>query len=167
MRQRVLVIEDEPLYREKIARYLEGAGFDVLRAGNADHALEALKEGPLDCVVADYMLPGVNGLEFVKLLRTVDKKTAVVIMTAHDARKVEKECEGLRVWSVLRKPFSMTALATKVADAVELTHLSPEKEEALAVKFDEEATRMRTLRQDLLDETRRWPPDWQERAKGQ
>lgn len=165
MKGRILVVEDDPQFLRAIKRGLESVGLDVFGAESAGQALEALEQGPIDCIVVDYRLPGANGLEFVRLIRTIDQRVAVVVVTGHDARKVEKECEGLRVWSVLEKPFATTQLIGKVANALELTHLSPEKEDALAAKFDEEATRMRDLRQDLLNETGIWPAGWQENVR--
>lgn len=160
MMPQVLLVEDDRAYREATARHLTRAGFEVAAVADGAAALKDFAPGKFDCVVVDFCLPGPNGLDLVRELRKTDKQVSVVMVTGHDTGHVEEECEGLRVWSVLPKPYDMEDLTDKVRDAVELTRLSPEREEALAEELGSEATRMRTLRQDLLDETRNYPPGW-------
>jgi two-component system response regulator TctD len=162
MMPKILLVEDDQADRERTFRFLSRSGFEVTAVPDGPAALKDFAPGRYDCMVVDYCLPGPNGLDLVREFRKQDDKVSVVMVTGHDPGHVERECEGLRVWSVLGKPFDMEDLADKVRDAVDLTRLSPEREEELAAGFGSEATRMRTLRQDLLKETKILPPGWAE-----
>lgn len=155
---KVLIVEDDDIYGDRLARFLTRFGCDVDLVKTAGDGEAVVQRGLYDCVVVDYRLPGPDGLDFVRAIRKIDDKVGAVMITGHDASEIEKKCEGLRVWSVLEKPFDMMDFAEKVKEASELTHLSPEREDELAQAFGHEATRMREIRQDLLRETRKEPP---------
>ena len=59
----VLVVDDEPTIAEVVARYLERAGYTTRVAADGPAALALAEEGPVDLVVLDLMLPGIDGLE--------------------------------------------------------------------------------------------------------
>ena len=90
-RESILVVEDEPLNRQVITRYLGVSGYRVWSAERGDEGLEvALRENP-DLVVLDYQLPGLNGLELVARLREQRRSMAVVMMSAYDLRPAERK----------------------------------------------------------------------------
>ena len=58
----VLIVDDEPIVRDVIVRYLQRDGFDTLEAGDGDAARAIIESGAPDLVVLDVMLPGTDGL---------------------------------------------------------------------------------------------------------
>jgi DNA-binding response OmpR family regulator len=78
---RVLVVDDEPIVREVLARYLSREGFDVEVAQDGRAALEALDRAKPDLILLDLMLPQVDGLEVFRRLRPHDRP-AVIMLTA-------------------------------------------------------------------------------------
>jgi DNA-binding response OmpR family regulator len=69
MQPTVLVVEDEPEIVALLRDFLDVAGFDVLSAGSAAAAVNALGERPVDCVLVDVMLPGSSGFELCRRIR--------------------------------------------------------------------------------------------------
>lgn len=112
----ILVVEDEPAIQELVSYNLELAGHRALRADNAEQALDMVRTELPDLVVLDWMLPGMSGLEFARLLRT-DKRTQSVPLIMLTARADEKDkLSGLETGAddYLTKPFSPRELNARV-----------------------------------------------------
>ncbi|QQR42529.1 response regulator [Myxococcus xanthus] len=82
-RRRILVVDDSPLTRELIANLLEAVGYDTVIASDGAEALEVLESHPVDLVVTDLEMPGVNGLELARRLKghPIHSRLPVVILT--------------------------------------------------------------------------------------
>lgn len=112
----ILVVEDEPAIQELIAYNLELAGHQVLRAENAEQALEMVRSSLPDLVVLDWMLPGMSGIEFARRLRA-DKRSRLVPLIMLTARADEQDkLAGLETGAddYLTKPFSPRELNARV-----------------------------------------------------
>jgi DNA-binding response OmpR family regulator len=110
---RVLVVDDEPMVREVVTRYLERDGLRVHEAATGEAALEWLRDNAPDLVVLDIMLPEVDGLDVLAhLRRTTD--VPVVLLTAR-ADEVDR-IVGLELGAddYVVKPFSPRELAVRV-----------------------------------------------------
>ncbi len=112
----ILVVEDEPAIQELIAYNLELAGYQVLRAENAEQAFEMVDAALPDLVVLDWMLPGMSGIEFARRLRA-NKRTQSVSLIMLTARADEQDkLAGLDTGAddYLTKPFSPRELNARV-----------------------------------------------------
>jgi two-component system chemotaxis sensor kinase CheA len=83
LRRRILVVDDSPLTRELISNLLEAVGYDTVMAGDGAEALELMDAHPLDLVVTDLEMPGVDGLELTRRLKghPSHSRLPVVILT--------------------------------------------------------------------------------------
>ena len=79
------MVDDEPIIREVLARYLAHAGFEVETADNGNRALQAVSAGQPDLMVLDLMLPGLDGLEVFRRIRGSANQPAVIMLTARGA----------------------------------------------------------------------------------
>ena len=112
----ILIIEDEPDIQELIAYNLEKAGHDTLRAGDAERALEIMREALPHLVIIDWMLPGMSGIELAKWLRA-NKRTADIPLIMVTARGAEQDkLAGLEIGAddYMTKPFSPRELNARV-----------------------------------------------------
>ncbi|MBM4097422.1 MAG: sigma-54-dependent Fis family transcriptional regulator [Planctomycetes bacterium] len=82
-RHRVLVVDDEPVIRSSLAECLEGEGFDTAVASTGEEAVLAVEQGPVDLVLCDLQLPGINGIETIDRILARDPGALVVLMTAY------------------------------------------------------------------------------------
>ena len=113
---RVLVVEDDPDIADLIRRYLLKSGFDVDVCGSGRDALGAITLRQPDLLVLDLMLPGVNGLDICRAVRS-DEKTATIPIIMVTARAEESErIAGLDLGAddYLAKPFSPGELVARV-----------------------------------------------------
>ena len=114
----VLVVDDEPTIAEVVARYLERAGYTTRVAADGPAALALAEEGPVDLVVLDLMLPGIDGLEVMRRLRRGGADgPAIILLTARGEES--DRITGLRLGAddYVVKPFSPGELVARV-DAV-------------------------------------------------
>jgi DNA-binding response OmpR family regulator len=111
--RRVLVVDDEPPILDLVRSYLERDGFAVTCVDSGDAALDAARAEPFDVVVLDVMLPGVDGLEVCRQLRTFSD--AYVLMLTARSEEVDTLI-GLAVGAddYLTKPFSPRELVARV-----------------------------------------------------
>ncbi|MFP2913060.1 response regulator, partial [Pyxidicoccus sp. 3LFB2] len=82
-RRRILVVDDSPLTRELISNLLEAVGYDTVMAGDGAEALDTVGAHPLDLVVTDLEMPGVDGLELTRRLKEhpSHSRLPIVILT--------------------------------------------------------------------------------------
>ncbi|MFQ5947318.1 MAG: response regulator transcription factor [Acidimicrobiia bacterium] len=111
--RRVLVVDDEPMVREVVVRYLERDGFRVHEAGDGRAALEALAAHRFDLVVLDLMLPVVDGIDVLRAIRRHDQ-VPVILLTARDDELDRVLGLELGADDYVVKPFSPRELAARV-----------------------------------------------------
>jgi DNA-binding response OmpR family regulator len=111
--RRVLVVDDEPMVREVVARYLEREGFRVDAAGDGREARELIERRPPDLIVLDLMLPEVGGLDILTDLR---RRTdlPVIVLTARGEEPDRVVGLELGADDYLVKPFSPRELVARV-----------------------------------------------------
>jgi len=118
---KVLVVDDEPTVREVVAGYLRRDGHEVAEAADGTRALELLDADPPDLVVLDMMLPGVNGLDVLRRVRTTSD-VPVIMLTAR-AEETDRVA-GLELGAddYVVKPFSPRELAARVNGVLRRTN---------------------------------------------
>ncbi len=114
---RILVVEDDLDISELIAHYLTGAGHVVERLTSGTDVLPRLRAAPVDLVILDIMLPGLDGLRVCEAMRA-DRSTAVIPVIMLTARGEEADrVSGLEQGAddYVTKPFSPKELTARVA----------------------------------------------------
>lgn len=137
MRGRVLIVDDEKLMRVSLEKQLRKEGFLVKSMKTAGDALKYVRNEDYDIVVSDLRLPGLDGIEFLKEIKSISQKTIVIIMTAYGT--VESAVTAMRegAFDYICKPFSTDELIIKLERA--LTYQ----------KATSEVTRLRSEIQEL------------------
>ncbi len=109
----VLVVDDEPIVRSVVARYLEREGYETLEAGDGETARELLERESPALVVLDLMLPGIDGLSLCRWIRS-RSDLPVIMLTA--LGEESDRIVGLEIGAddYVTKPFSPRELAARV-----------------------------------------------------
>ena len=114
---RVLVVDDEPPIVRAVAANLRVRGFEVLTAASGEAALAAVETHQPDCVVLDLGLPGVDGLEVLRRLRTWTQ-VPVVVLTAIDGERDKVSALDLGADDYVTKPFGVAELMARIRVAL-------------------------------------------------
>ena len=109
----VLVVDDEPIVREVIVRYLEREGHTTLQADHGDRAQEMIERQHPDLVVLDVMLPGKDGLELCRWIRA-RSELPIILLTARGEEADRIVGLELGADDYVTKPFSPRELAARV-----------------------------------------------------
>ncbi len=109
----VLVVDDEPIVRDVIVRYLKRDGFTTLEAGDGDRARELIESAEPTLVVLDVMLPGTDGLELCRWIRS-RSDLPVIMLTARGEEADRIVGLELGADDYVTKPFSPRELAARV-----------------------------------------------------
>ncbi len=134
MAKRVLVVDDEEKIREIVRSYLEREGFDVAEARDGAAALKAAREWLPDLVVLDVMMPGTDGIEVLRQLRTTSE-VPVILLTAR-AEELDT-LVGLSVGAddYVTKPFRPRELVARIKTVLRRTAGTPARESADRLVF--------------------------------
>jgi len=127
---RILVVEDEPTVAEVVDRYLRRDGYDVSVAHDGVRAMEVYERFQPDLVILDVMLPGLDGMEICRRIRS-HSRTPIIMLTAR-GDEVDK-LVGLEIGAddYVTKPFSPRELAARVKAVLRRTASAPLDGDAL------------------------------------
>ena len=109
---RILVVDDNPAMAGTLADILEMKGFSVHAAASGAEALEILRKQPIDILLTDVKMPGMNGLELYRETRKAYPKLVTIFMTAYTADELIQQgmAEGVKI--VLDKPVDINFMVS-------------------------------------------------------
>ncbi len=124
---RLLLVDDEDGFREAIARRLAKRGISPLQAASGEACLVLLDKTPMDVVVLDVRMPGMNGLETLRVIKKRFDNTQVILLTGNVA--VADGIEGIKsgAFDYLTKPVEIDHLFNKINQAYDMIQLEEEK----------------------------------------
>jgi DNA-binding NtrC family response regulator len=118
VRERILVVDDDPGLAEVVQLLLAGEGYRTEMAGTVREGLRAVHAGVVDLVITDLKLPDATGLDAIRALRELDRELPIILMTSYSS--VESAVEALRAGAVdyIIKPFNNDEFLHAVARAL-------------------------------------------------
>jgi DNA-binding response OmpR family regulator len=111
---KVLIVEDDEVIAEGMARHLSSAGFDAVRVGNGTQGLARLRFERPDVCVVDLMLPGTDGWRLIESARQEGIGTPIVVVSARGTEHDRVHALEIGADDFLVKPFSMKELVARV-----------------------------------------------------
>ena len=129
----VLVVDDEDSVRDSLKAVLEREGYTVLQASGGEEGLAMLKERPVHLVLSDHNMPGMTGLEFLKLVRERHPTVVRIMLTGDpDPQTIIRSVNEGEVYRFLKKPWDNTLLRVTVYFAFETVQLEDENRRLIA-----------------------------------
>lgn len=110
----ILIVEDDAIVRKNLAVFLAGEGYRVQEAGDGLEAMNALKEGPLDLVLSDIVMPRMDGLALIQQIRSTWPRTRVIAMTAYFHTDSETRFSVAGADGFIRKPITLDHLLSMI-----------------------------------------------------
>jgi DNA-binding NtrC family response regulator len=119
MRQSILVIDDEPPILTLMERILvEKTSYHVMTTHNALQAPDLLKTRTFDVLVTDIRMPGMSGLDILRLIRSRNRSEEVILITAFPSLETALEAYSLHAYDYIVKPFTRERLIAAVNGAM-------------------------------------------------
>lgn len=111
----ILVVDDEPLAAQQVARFLERADVRTSIANSGHAALEADRKDSADLIVTDLRMPDGDGVELIRSIRNQDNDRPIIVVTGQVLREAEAEALEAGASELLRKPLDLHELSAAVA----------------------------------------------------
>jgi len=115
---RILVVDDQKPILDLCVKVLGRIGYEVDGTTEGEVALSKIAAGPLDLLVVDYKMPGINGFEVIRRARTLNRALKIVLITGHGTREVVGEAIDGGVNGILVKPFTPDELTQTINAAL-------------------------------------------------
>lgn len=107
---KIIIVDDETGYREKLAERLRKKSFDVTSASSGEQAIEAAREQVFDLALVDIRMPGMSGERVLEALKNEHPFIEVIILTGYGSIESAVHCTQIGSYSYLQKPFQMQEL---------------------------------------------------------
>jgi two-component system, LuxR family, response regulator FixJ len=120
MSRKVYVIDDDEAMRDSLSFLLDSANFEVALFETAQQFLDALPNLSIGCIVSDVRMPGIDGIELLKRLKTLRSGYPIVVMTGHGDVPLAVEAMKLGAMDFLEKPFEDERLIAMIETALRL-----------------------------------------------
>ena len=117
---RVLVVDDEPMYRETLKEVISDEGHDVETAHDGRNAIETARRFCPDVLIVDWMLQNyLSGMDVAESLRVSNPRLTTIIITGYLAQELRVQAEKSGVFAFLDKPFELDDIRETVRRATE------------------------------------------------
>ncbi len=137
MKPHLLIVDDDAGTLQSLARALALEGYTTLSASSAARALERLAEEPVDAVLSDVVMPGMDGLQLLQKLRELAPHVPVVLMSGQASIETAVQATRLGALDFVEKPVSLDRLLLTLRNALRLLHLERENRELSSFWRDE------------------------------
>jgi len=129
---KILIVDDEPTQRDMLRGYLARCGYDLSEVGNGPDALDHVRTHPVDLLLTDMRMPGLNGLELLAAVREINPLIQVIVMTAFGTVETAVEAMQRGAFTFVPKPIDLDALAVHIERALDHKTLFEENRELRA-----------------------------------
>jgi DNA-binding response OmpR family regulator len=114
MKANILVVDDEPVARQSLTDIIKLEGHNVVSAPNGQAAVEHVRTHPVDLMIVDLRMPGMDGLEVVQVVNQISPETEVILLTAFGSTETAIQALRLRIHDYLLKPASPAQVLSSV-----------------------------------------------------
>ncbi len=146
----ILIVDDEKAIRRLLNRKLSGEGYQCQEAGDAEQALDKLRNKPAGLVVLDIKMPAKSGIELLSEIKAGFPDTAVVMATAASDINIAIQCMKQGAYDYITKPFNLDDVLLSVDRALEKRGLEIENKEYQQHLEDKVAEQARKIRASFL-----------------
>jgi DNA-binding NtrC family response regulator len=129
MKPRILIVDDDPGTLLSLSRAFALEGYEALTSSSAGHALERLGEAPIDAVLSDVVMPGMDGLDFLARLRERLPDVPVILMSGQATVETAVKATRLGALDFVEKPVGLDRLLLTLRNALQLDRLRRENRE--------------------------------------
>lgn len=113
---KIMLIDDDEWIRDSMRIFFEYEGCDLVTLETAEEALAAIAKQPFDIIIADYKLPGLDGIEFFKRIRKCAGASIRILITAYHSQSVDEMVKTAGIHALIEKPFQPETLEATLSE---------------------------------------------------
>ena len=111
---KILIVEDDPELNHSLCSFLNQSGYEATGCLNATDAYDAMYENVFDLIISDIMMPGIDGFEFVKSVRSLNENIPILFMTARDDFAAKQRGYRVGIDDYMVKPIDFDELFLRI-----------------------------------------------------
>ena len=123
----ILVVDDDEKLCRAVCTYLRAAGFEAKGVNSASDAYDEMYSKLYDFIISDIMMPGIDGFEFAKTVRELNKTIPLLFMSARDDMSAKREGFQIGIDDYIVKPFELDELLLRVQALLRRAHIEQER----------------------------------------
>ena len=123
----ILVVEDDEKLCRAVCTYLRANGYEAKGVLSASDAYDAMYSQLYDFIISDIMMPGIDGFEFAKTVRELNKNVPLLFMSARDDLAAKREGFQIGIDDYIVKPFELDELLMRVQALLRRAHIEQER----------------------------------------
>ena len=127
MSERILAVDDEPDMLKLISMIIrEKTQYEIVTTNNPVEAVQIVKQGKFDLVIADLKMPGLDGVNLIKAVREFDEDVPIIILTAYGTVESATEAMQKGAFDFLTKPFRKEQILFTIEKALKFLRIQRE-----------------------------------------
>ena len=126
MQKSILIVDDEKTICQSLGSILADEGYEILSAGSGEEALKIIEEEPPGIIILDIWLPGIDGIETLKVIKSRYPHMRVIMISGHGTIETAVKATKLGAFDFFEKPLSMEKVLLVVNHVFELIQLEEE-----------------------------------------
>ncbi len=111
---KILVVEDDQDLNKTVCSFLDRSGYEATGCLGAEEAYDQMYKTTFDCIVSDIMMPGIDGFEFVKTVRSLNEDIPILFMTARDDLEAKRRGFRVGIDDYMVKPIDLDELFLRI-----------------------------------------------------
>ena len=123
----ILVVDDDEKLNRALCTYLRANGYEAKGVLSASDAYDEMYSQLYDFIISDIMMPGIDGFEFAKTVRELNKNIPLLFMSARDDLAVKREGFQIGIDDYIVKPFELDELLLRVQALLRRAHIEQER----------------------------------------
>ena len=124
MTKTIMIVDDEPSIRTSLEGVLEDEGYKVLCASDGKEALKTMEEEMPDLILLDIWMPGIDGIETLKRMRSLHPALQVIMISGHGSIETAVTATKLGAYDFIEKPLSLERTLVTIQNAINFRQLS-------------------------------------------
>lgn len=136
--KKILIVDDEKNIRLSLSNFLKIEGFETYESEDGEQAIKFLEREDVDIIILDLIMPGLDGIETLKLIKQKHETIPVVILTAHGNTERAVQAIKMGAYDFLDKPPNTDKLLVCIKNALDIKQLIEDKEELEFVSYGKE-----------------------------
>lgn len=129
----ILIVDDESSIRVTLRTILKNYGYSIVEAGRGEEALDLMRSVQFDAVLLDVNMPGLNGVEVCRLIRSSDPRLPVIMLTVQDSEEWKVMALEAGADDYVTKPFHLRELLARLHAAIRHNRIFGQEDEEKAI----------------------------------